>query len=202
MKATTSFTGSLKTKVHRSKINIKVWRFRNQLRLDYMWNWFIYHLAGLFSKKTGIVTMRGRLWATVIRKSGLQYNLGLVSRGLVTTVFCEDMVDELIAETTTWGDYKFHDSGEGVTPAAIGDSDIETTDGESRATGTQVENTSVGYRSIGTIPYTSTKAITEHAIFNDVSAGTLMDHHIFGAINVEDGDSIQFTYDLTCTAGG
>ena len=112
------------------------------------------------------------------------------------------MVDELITESATWGDYKWHDSGVGVTGAAVGDTDIETTDGESRDEGNQTENAANIYQSVGTIPYTSGKAITEHLIANESVAGTAMDHHVFGVINVVNGDSIEFTYRLTCTAGG
>jgi len=144
----------------------------------------------------------GSLHAVLFREDGSRVNYGLLSTKLVTTVFVNDMVDELIAETTAWGDYKFHDSGVGVTPAAVGDTDIETTDGEARVSGTQVENAANIYESVGTIAYTTTKAITEHGLFNIVTAGIMMDHHVFSAINVDNGDSIEFTYRLTCTAGG
>jgi hypothetical protein len=88
-----------------------------------------------------------------------------------------------------------------VTAEAIGNTAMETTDGESRATGTQTESAANAYQSVGTIAYTSTKAVTEHGLFNDSSAGTLMDRTVFSAINVVSGDSIQFTYTLTLTAG-
>jgi len=146
--------------------------------------------------------MMGSLHAVLFRRDGSRVNYGLISTNLVTTVFVNDMVDELIAETTAWGDYKFHDSGIGVTGAAVGDTDIETTDGESRVAGTQVENAANIYESVATIAYTTTKAITEHLIANVITAGVAMDHHVFAAINVVNGDSIEFTYRLTCTAGG
>lgn len=146
--------------------------------------------------------MLGTLCIRHILAGGKTINYGLVSTKLVTTAFAELMVDQLIAESSVWGDFKYHDSGIGVTPAAIGDTDIETTDGESRATGTQVETSSKVYKSVGTISYTSTKAITEHGIFNTAATATLMDHHVFSALNVENGDSIEFTYELTVSDGG
>jgi hypothetical protein len=76
-----------------------------------------------------------------------------------------------------------------------------TTDGEARVAGTQTESAANAYQSVGTIAYTTTKAITEHGLFNDVSAGTLMDRTVFSAINVVNLDSIQFTYTLTVSAG-
>jgi len=60
----------------------------------------------------------------------------------------------------------------------------------------------VQYVSVGTISYTTTKAITEHGLFNTADSTVLMDRTVFSAINVVDGDSIQFTYTLTVTAGG
>lgn len=127
---------------------------------------------------------------------------GVVSRRVVTNAFVAFVVDQLQTETSVFGDFKYHDSGVGTTAEAAGDTTIETTDGESRATGTQTESASNAYRSVGTISYTSTKAITEHGLFNDATTGTLMDRSVFSAINVVSGDSVQFTYTLTLTAGG
>jgi len=111
-------------------------------------------------------------------------------------------VDQLQTETSVWGDFKFHDSGVGTTAENVANTDMETTDGESRATGTQTEGTSVEYKSVGTISYTTTKAITEHGLFNASTGVTLLDRTVFTALNVVNGDSIQFTYTLTWTAGG
>ena len=58
------------------------------------------------------------------------------------------------------------------------------------------------YKSVGTITYTTTKAITEHGLFNIVTAGILMDRHTFTAINVVNTDQIEFTYELTVNDGG
>jgi len=151
----------------------------------------------------GMNHMKGSLYARLLKADGSVMNYGLVSNNLVTDAFVAFMVDELQAETSEWGDFKFHDSGVGVTGAAVGDTDIETTDAESRVTGTQIEGASIWiYKSVGTIAYTTTKAITEHGLFSIVTGGTMMDRHTFGAINVDNGDSIEFTYELTCTAGG
>ena len=147
--------------------------------------------------------MLGTLHATLVRSDGSRVNFGLVSAREVTDAFVNFMVDQLVAETSVWGDFKFHDSGVGVTAADQTDTDIETTDGEARVSGTQLEGaTAEIYKSVGTIAYTTTKAITEHGLFSIVTAGTMMDHHVFSAINVDNGDSIEFTYQLTCTAGG
>ena len=162
---------------------------------------------GLFKAKLAhtlnIPTFYGRLYARLFRADGSIVDYGLVSTEVVTTAFVNFMVDQLQTETSEWGDFKYHDSGVGTTDPAVGDTDIETTDGESRATGSQTEGASANiYRSVGTISYTTSKAITEHGLFSQSTGTTLMDRSEFSAINVVNGDSIQFTYDLTVSAGG
>ena len=178
------------------------WRVRNVLRPNFVWGWVAYHTALGFTKLTGIPTLIGRLEARHIGRDGKVTDYGVLGYRVVTTAFVNFMVDQLQTETATWGDFKFHDSGVGTTAEASGDTGIETTDGESRATGTQTESAANAYRSVGTISYTTTKAITEHGLFNDATTGTLMDRTVFTAINVVNGDSIQFTYTLTVSAGG
>lgn len=155
-------------------------------------------LARLF----GLCSLEGRLYIRLFRAAGDVVDYGLVSTRVITTAFAEFVVDQLQTETSEFGDFKYHDSGVGTTAAAIGDTDIETTDGESRATGTQTETSSTVYKSVGTITYTTTKAITEHGLFSQSTGTTLMDRHVFSAINVVNGDSIQFTYELTVSTGG
>jgi hypothetical protein len=150
----------------------------------------------------GIPTYYGTLRIRHFQANGCVVDYGLVSARVVTTAFVNFVVDQLQTETSVFGDFKYHDSGVGTTAEAVGDTDIETTDGESRATGTQAEGATANiYKSVGTIAYTTTKAITEHALFNASTGVTLMDRTVFSAINVGNGDSIEFTYELTLTAG-
>lgn len=177
------------------------WKLKNNLRWAYISGWLGKVLGKPLRRLTGLTTLQGELSIVKIFANGHRMNYGVVSRHLVTDAFVAFMVDQLQAETSTWGDFKYHDSGVGVTAADNNDTDIETTDGESRATGSQIEGASAWiYKSVGTISYTSTKAITEHLLANASTAGTAMDHHVFAALNVVSGDSIEFTYQLTCTA--
>ena len=181
------------------------WRVRNTVRPEYSYlmAMAINGTAKVFSRLTGIVTWTTQLSLRHIDAAGLGTDYGIVGRRVVTTAFVDFMVDELQAETSVWGDFKFHDSGVGTTAAVIGDTDIETTDGESRATGTQTEGASSNiYRSVGTISYTTTKAITEHGLFSASTGAVLMDRTVFTVVNVVNGDSIQFTYELTVSSGG
>lgn len=203
MQGNTIFTGRLGAEKKRNLAPLS-WRLQNafSFKYGYIRGWLMWQVAPVFSKITGFMSIYSCLSAIVTKTDGTRINYGTIGYRVVTTAFAEFMVDQLIAETSVWGDFKFHDSGVGVTAAVIGDTDIETTDAESRATGSQVESTSVIYESVGTIAYTTTKAITEHGLFSAATGVTLMDRTVFSAINVVNGDSIEFTYDLTVTAGG
>lgn len=178
------------------------WKQSNVLRWSYIKSLVGVTVAKALAHRFGLLTAYAELEAVHIKANGEKVQYGVVSRRVVTNAFVAFVVDQLQTETSVFGDFKFHDSGVGTTAEAAGDTAIETTDGESRATGTQTESATNAYRSVGTISYTTTKAITEHGLFNDASAGTLMDRSVFSAINVVNGDSIQFTYTLTLTAGG
>ena len=204
MKSNIGFAGSLVSKVIRGEVKASfLYHLKNRIMPRYWFNWFNWHLARLFTKGTGIATYTGSLSLVHVRENGQRVNYGKVAYGLVTTAFVNFMVDQMQTETSQWGDFKYHDSGVGTTAAAVGDTDIETTDGESRATGSQTEGASANiYKSVGTISYTTTKAITEHGLFSQATGTTLLDRHVFSAVNVVNGDSIEFTYELTCNAGG
>lgn len=193
--------GSLFAKKIKAQTPSLSWKLSNRVNLKYIKGWIAEKIISPIANKFGLLMALGKLEAVVIKADGTKVNYGVLSRRVVTTAFVNFVVDQLQTETSVFGDFKFHDSGVGVTAENASDTAIETTDGESRATGTQTESASNAYRSVGTIAYTTTKAITEHGLFNDVSAGTLMDRSVFSAINVVNGDSIQFTYTLTLTAG-
>lgn len=179
------------------------WHIRNRARRSFIFGWVANILARAFTAITGIPCLIGQLRIVHIKANGQRVDHGIVSYRVVTTAFVNFMVDQLQVETSQWGDFKYHDSGVGTTAENVADTDIETTDGESRATGTQAEGASANiYQSVGTINYTTTKAITEHGLFSQATGTTLMDRSVFSAINVVNGDAIQFTYELTCTAGG
>jgi len=204
MQSKVGFSGNLMTrKLTQPKVSFS-WTLRNRMRFDFIKNWVAYHvLSKALTKATGIQVMKGKLRARKISGDGSSLDYGVIAHGLVTDAFVEFMVDELQADTTEWGDFKYHDSGVGVTGANVADTDIETTDNEARGVGTQIEGaTAEIYKSVGTITYSGALAITEHGLFSQAAGTTLMDRHTFGAINVVNTDSIEFTYELTCTSGG
>ena len=149
------------------------------------------------------MTYNGRLNAKLIKADGKVYDLGLISINLVTDAFVNFLVDQLQAETTEFGDFKFHDSGIGTTGENVTDTTLETKVETGRVTGSQLEGASVNiYKTVGTITYTATRAITEHGVFSITAVGTMMDRSVFAAINVLINEKVEFTYELTCTAGG
>jgi hypothetical protein len=182
-------------------------------RLLQLWSWFkklpsrLLYVKYLFGGSLAIG--KAELSMVVIRADGTVEDRGVVSRKKVTGAFVTDIVNCLSktapynASAAVFQDYKYHDCGTGVTAEANTQTALVTPYGGARATGTQVAGgtaTAPTYTSVATISFTGTLAITEHAIFNASTVGTMMDRSVFAAVNVINGDSIQFTYVLTINA--
>jgi len=102
---------------------------------------------------------------------------------------------------TNFKNYKYHGTGTGTTAEAAGDTALVTEVG-SRVTGSQIEGNANQYKSVATVTYAGTYAITEHGLFNASTGGTLMDRTVFSPVNVQSGDSIVFTFVITFSSGG
>jgi len=178
------------------------WKLANALRWSYIFGWLANGMAKALSAWSGVPTLTAELRAVLIRGDGSRVNYGVLSRRVVTTAFVTFMVDQMQTDTTAWGDMKYHASGVGATAENVANTDMETADGESRVAGSQTEGAANVYVSVGTISYTSTKAITEHGLFNASTGPTLLDRSVFSAVNVVSGDSVQYTYSLTVNSGG
>lgn len=151
------------------------------------------------TRNVGNLKLAAELQATLIRASGARVDYGVVSRRVVTTAgvgFITDAFQNLV-ELEAMNN---HASGTGTTAEAVGDTAL-VTEVATRVVGTQSEPSANVYRTVATIPYLATLAITEHGVFSAAAAGVLLDRSVFSAINVVNGDSIQFTYSLTTTAG-
>lgn len=123
--------------------------------------------------------------------------------GVVTTAGVNYMAaDFLAASTNRINAFKYHDSGTGITAEATSQTALVTPSGVARVAGTDTNPTANQYRSVATITYASALAITEWGLFSASTVGTMWDRRLFSAINVANGDSIQFTYTLTINAGG
>jgi len=190
--------GNLSMKVIRHPKASLMWRIRNFFRLQYIKSLFGIFVVAPISRIFGIMVGYGSLSILVKKLDGSYVNYGIVSYRLVTTAFINFVVDQLQAESSIFGDFKYHDSGVGTTAENVSNTAIETTDGEARVAGTQIEGAQTYiYRSVGTITYSTAKNISEHGLFNDLTAGTLMDRSVFTAVPMAIGEAITFTYDLT-----
>lgn len=124
---------------------------------------------------------------------------------VITTAFVNDIVDVLqgiAGPLSTINAYKYHASGTGIVDEAITDTALGTEVG-ARVIGTQAEGAQTYiYSSVATVTYLGANAITEHGLFNASTLGVLMDRTKFAAVNVINGDSIQFTFTIQFNAGG
>lgn len=157
----------------------------------------VLHLIERF--RLPVVVMRSTLEAKVIRANGEVEDLGIISRRVITTVGVGFIVDAH-QNLTELEALNFHEMGTGAVAEAIGDTTLTAV--ESRSAGTQSEPASNQYRTVATITATAARAVTEHGLFSASTAGTLFDRSVFSVVNLAIGDSIQFTYTLTYTAGG
>jgi hypothetical protein len=123
---------------------------------------------------------------------------------LVTTTGVNYMASDFASGgvTPTISGFKFQDSGTGVGAEGIGNTALGTPTALARVVGTPTNPSANQYRSVATLPYNNTFAITEWGLFSASTVGTMWDRRVFAAINVNNGDSIQFTYTLTVNAGG
>jgi hypothetical protein len=136
----------------------------------------------------------------VLRSTGAIEDLGLVSRRVITDTGVAYLVDAM-QNLTEPENFNWHGSGTGAAAEAVGNTALGAEVG-TRVAGTQSEPASNQYRTVAPLNYTTTSAITEHGIFSAITTGTLLDRSVFSAINVVNGDSIQFTYTLTINSGG
>ncbi len=102
-------------------------------------------------------------------------------------------------------DFNYHDCGTGgATAESAANTGLTTPAGTARVAGTPTNPSALTFRSVATISFTSTLAISEHGIFDASTAGTMLDRTAFSGspINVVSGDSIQFTFEFSMVAGG
>lgn len=181
---------------------VNVWRFKN---LPNLWR----GARTLFwAKVHGIPTHYGALYLDKFTPNG-RVAYGLASLRVVTTVGAGFIVDAFQG-SVEMEDMKYHGFGTGDNAEASGDTALETelttqyaTD-NTRPTGTQAENGSTVYRTVGTLDPDSTVTIGEHGIFSQAATGggVLLDRSQFTGVAVgATGEQLQATYDFTVNAG-
>lgn len=131
---------------------------------------------------------------------GWHEDLGVVSRGKVTTAFRDFLSNQLRTESSEVGDFKFHEVGTSATAEANSQTTLVATSGIARVTGTQA-GTAPDYVSVATVTADATETWQEHGIFSQVTGGTMMDRSLISpTVSVVASDTVQFTYTLTMAA--
>lgn len=214
MEATLSSHGQTSAKLIRGAQGPGLrWKLANNLRWAYIKAWLGVMIFAPLANAFGIATVWGELRAVLIRGDGSRVNYGVISRRVVTNAGVTYMRDDFNAATGSADitNFKYHACGTGTGAEAAGDTALGTecttalNPDSTRATGTQTTGAgSNTYVTVGTLTFDADAAVTEHGLFSAASTGTLWDRSKFTAINVTgaNGDSIQFTYTLTLTAGG
>src|SRR5512139_873830 len=142
-----SMRGELTTKVIRAPKAPLSWRIQNTLRWGFLTGWLFYHLAKLFTRLTGVVTMTGELAIRVRRASGEWINYGVVSYRLITDAAVAYIVDDWDGGANTIDLFNYHGVGTTNTAEAAGDTALAAecttvlNPDSTRATGTKSQPT-------------------------------------------------------------
>lgn len=210
MIGSTNFAGSLAIKKITPPGPGFWWHLKNRTRWTFIigliYNW----LAKQFSALTGIPTITSELALRLFKANGEVIDYGVVSRRVVTDAGVAFLVDDWDNNGQDISTLNFHGMGTGTTAEAAGDTALVTESttalnpDSTRATGTRSQPAANQYRTVGTLTFDASAAITEHGIFSQAATGggTLWDRSVFSAINVASGDSIQATYTCTVSSGG
>jgi len=134
---------------------------------------------------------------------GLIEDKGLVSDRVITDDFAKYYIDCLQGTETGIADFKYHDSGTGLTAEDETDDKLVIPTGIARVVGTQIEGANAKtYRTVGLITYDGVYDISEWGLFNAASAGIMMDRAVITPITTANNYKIQFTYDHVAVSGG
>jgi len=203
-------SGAVSAKVMRAPRAPVMWRLSNALRWAYIKAWIGVMIFAPIARRFGLMIAWGELSIVLVKRDGRRIQYGVVSRRLVTDAFVAYVVDDWDGGANVIDLFNYHGCGTGTTAEAAGDTALVTESttalnpDSTRATGTKSQPAANQMRSVGTVTFDASAAITEHGVFTQAATGggTLMDRSVFSAINVASGDSIQFTYTLTLSSGG
>ena len=168
--------------------------------------WPVHRLANI----VGLPHFWSQLSLRVIRASGRQLDYGLVGVKVVTNAGVNFLADAF-QDSASIENMRYHGIGTGsTTPAAgntalVSESTTALNPNSTRDTGTRTEGSGANvYQTEGTLVADAAIVVREHGLFDRAATGggVLWDRTVFGAVTLASGDSIEATYDLTCTAGG
>lgn len=170
--------------------------------------------AELIDRVSSVVVLESSLAVVRLRlvRPGVQLpeDFGVVSCKVITTAGVNFLVDAW-QNAVELENMRYHGVGtsntaESTSDTALGaESTTALNPDSTRATGSLTEGASANiFRSVGTLTADASIAAVEHGLFNQAATGggTLWDRSVFSVVNLASGDSIQFTYDMTASAGG
>jgi hypothetical protein len=140
-------------------------------------------------------------------KNGEPFKFYDLGSGLVTTAGANFLAGAFTGGICAQA-INYHGSGTGTNAATVNDMQLQSPIiNVARVAGTQTMAASptATYQTVATLSYNDTNAVTEWGLFalsTWALSGVLWDRKVFSAINVNSGDSIQFTYKLSVSAGG
>lgn len=209
MQGSMKLSGILGLRVDRCQKAPLAWRIKNTTRWPFVFGWAAKWAARGFTKLTGIPTITSDLAIRVRRATGLWEDYGIVSYRVVTDAGVAFLVDDWDANGQDISTMNNHGVGTGTNAENVTDTALQTecttalNPDSTRATGTRSQPTAPQYRSVGTLTFDASAAVTEHGLFSQAATGggTLWDRSVFSAINMASGDSIQATYTVTVNSG-
>ncbi len=196
----TATRGTLSAKVIRGATDASLsWKLRNVARWAFIKGWIFWHLAHLFSRLTEIPTVVSSLSVRVRKANGQWIDYGTVCYRVVTDAGVAFVVDDMDNSTTDITTLNYHGVGVGTTAEAAAQTALVTESttalnpDSTRATGTKSQPSANILRTVGTLTFDGSAAITEHGIFSQAATGggTMWDRSVFAAINVAAADSIN-----------
>lgn len=209
MQGTMDISGVVKTRLISCPKAPLSWRLKNMLRPSFVTGWLAVQAARLFSGLTEIPTITSELQIRVCKAGGEWIDYGVVCYRVVTDAGVAFLVDDWDGSVTDISNMNYHGVGTGTTAEAAGDTALVTESttvlnpDSTRATGTRTQPAANQLRTVGTLTFDGSAAITEHGILSQAATGggVLWDRSVFSAINVASGDSIQATYTCTINSG-
>jgi hypothetical protein len=121
--------------------------------------------------------------------------------GVVTDVGVRLLAADWTNTTATLKLMNNHDTGTGTLTPSTADTAMQLPTGMTRGIGNQGNSTNI-YTTTANVSFTSTFLITEWGLFSATTSGTLWDHKTWSGTSVNNGDILQFVYQLSITSGG
>jgi hypothetical protein len=164
-----------------------------------------------FKRKLWLVLSRGQamhakqLFYTklIVRKfaNGILVSEKDLGEGVVTEAGVRLLAADWTNTTATLKLMNYHDTGTGTLTPSTADTVLQIPTGTTRGVGNQ-SNTANVYQSVANVTFTGSFLITEWAIFSAAASGTMFDHRTWAGTNVDNGNVLQFVWQLSILSGG